>query len=152
MDLYSCKSCQAKSYTILIEALNSLSGETATKAVTDTVPKQTSLSHPLEITHGELPFQAEIRRRDTLARFGENKVHETKSFSTAFAAPQRRRSLREVPFSKITFQKVCKALQVHRLILRSISRSDISSFGCERVKMGTSSIGKQFGSKPSVLC
>lgn len=151
MELYSCKSYHPKTYTILIEALNSLSGETATKAVTDTVPKQ-SLSHPLEITNGKLPFQAEIRRRDTLARFGEKKVHETKSFTTAFAAPQRRRSLREVPFSKITFQKVCKALQVHRLILRSISRSDISSFGCERVKMGTSSIGKQFGSKPSELC
>jgi hypothetical protein len=152
VDLYSCKSYRPKPYTILIEALNSLSGETATKAVTETVPKQNSLSHPLEITNGELPFQTEIRRRDTLARFGEKKVHETKSISTAFPAPQRRRSLREVPFSKITFQMICKALQVHRSILRSISRSDISSFSCERVKMGTSSIGKQLGSKPSELC
>jgi hypothetical protein len=123
--------------------MNSLSGETATKAVTDTSPKQTSLSSPLKNANGELPFQVEIRRRDTLAGFGEKKIHETKPFENAFSAPQRRRGLRQVPFNKITFHKICEALQVHRSILRAILRSDVPNFDCERVQMGRPSLGKQ---------
>ena len=73
---------------------------------------------------------------------GEKKTLETRPLPIAFSGPQHKRRLREVPFTKPTYHMLCKALQVHRSILRAILRSDVPSFSCERVQMGTPSLGK----------
>lgn len=79
--------------------------------------------------------------RDALANFGEKDIPEIPPCPIGFTGTQRGRSLRQLPVSKPTFQKVCEALQVHRSIVPAIARSDVPIFACERVHMGRPSLG-----------
>ncbi|KAF2030942.1 hypothetical protein EK21DRAFT_48425, partial [Setomelanomma holmii] len=45
------------------------------------------------------------------------------------------RSLRNLPFSRVTFEKICQKLQVHRSIVRAVARTDVPSISCDRVDM-----------------
>ncbi|KAH6625485.1 hypothetical protein C7974DRAFT_202158 [Boeremia exigua] len=75
-----------------------------------------------------------LRRADTIAAFGEKNSPGRPARQIAPVIVQQ--SIRIVPFSSATFQKICERFSVHESIVRAISRSDIPVFTCESVDMG----------------
>lgn len=102
--------------------------------------------------NGDLPFRVGIRRRETFAGLGDKELLEVRPYPVPALAIRQKRSLRQLPFNEFTFKEICTALQVHRSIIRAITRSDVPSFGCERVTMVRPSLGKQAGLYIGLSC
>ncbi|KAF2265257.1 hypothetical protein CC78DRAFT_616160 [Lojkania enalia] len=79
------------------------------------------------------PVDTRFQRADTLARLEEKaQVPESNSRSNPANG---RRSVRTVPFSKPTFERVTRAFHIHGSVARVISRADVPVFNCEKVHM-----------------
>jgi hypothetical protein len=87
------------------------------------------------------PRQFGIRRATTFAPLGERSFLDRSKCETSSENGQQPRGLRYLPFTQTTFQEICEKFQVHRSIVRAVSRSDVPTISCDRVDMDGPALG-----------
>jgi hypothetical protein len=100
-----------------------------------------SYSEWYEQREAENPMTIGPRRQQTFAALGED-YHSPQSGHEAKDEP-RQPGIRYLPFSCDIFRKICKSFRVHESVTKTIVRSDVPSFSCEKVMMDQPAYGKQ---------
>jgi hypothetical protein len=78
------------------------------------------------------------RRTQTFAASGEGQDLN----QVATPGKKRQPSLSELPFSEDTFKDICNIFRIHKSFAKTVTRTDVPSFHCEKVNMPEPAYGK----------
>jgi hypothetical protein len=81
------------------------------------------------------------RRQQTFVALGEDYCLPQSGYEAE--DEPRQPGIRTLPFSCDVFRNICKSFRVHESITKTIARTDVPSFSCEKVMMGQPAYGKQ---------